>query len=113
MRLQTLTRKFPTERPPDTENGSPGTVGTVTGAEHKGHLSDQARRNYPSQKSSASLARLFAANGVLTIYDGRQLAGVVTRHGNSYEAHDASGALLGRFQSQREAVAAIPAGGAP
>ena len=33
MRRQTLTGKFPTERPPDTENGSPGTVGTVTGTE--------------------------------------------------------------------------------
>ncbi len=33
MRLQTLTRKFPTERPPDPESGSPGTVGTVTVAE--------------------------------------------------------------------------------
>ena len=33
MRIQTLTGIFPTERPPDPENGSPGAVGTVTGAE--------------------------------------------------------------------------------
>jgi hypothetical protein len=33
MRIQTLTGIFPTERPPDPENGNPGTVGTVTGAE--------------------------------------------------------------------------------
>ena len=33
MRIQTLTGIFPTERPPDPENGSPGAVGTVAGAE--------------------------------------------------------------------------------
>jgi hypothetical protein len=33
MRIQTLTGKFPTERPPHPENGSPGTVGTKTGAD--------------------------------------------------------------------------------
>jgi hypothetical protein len=33
MRRQTLTGKFPTERPPDPENGNPGAVGTATGAE--------------------------------------------------------------------------------
>ena len=33
MRIQTLTGIFPTERPRDPENGNPGTVGTVTGAE--------------------------------------------------------------------------------
>jgi hypothetical protein len=33
VRIQTLTGIFPTERPPDPENGSPGAVGTVAGAE--------------------------------------------------------------------------------
>jgi hypothetical protein len=33
MRRQKLTGKFPTERPPDSENGSPGAAGTVTGAD--------------------------------------------------------------------------------
>ena len=33
MRLQTVTGKFPTEKPPDPENGNPGAVGTATGAE--------------------------------------------------------------------------------
>ena len=33
MRLQTLTARFPTEKPPDPKNESPGTVGTVTGTE--------------------------------------------------------------------------------
>jgi hypothetical protein len=33
MRIQTLTGIFPTERPPDPENRSPGTVATETGAE--------------------------------------------------------------------------------
>ena len=33
MRLQTLTAKFPTEKPPDPKNESPGTVGTAIGTE--------------------------------------------------------------------------------
>jgi hypothetical protein len=33
MRRQTLTGKFPTDKPPDPENGSPGAVATATGAE--------------------------------------------------------------------------------
>ena len=46
MRLQTLTARFPTEKPPDPKNESPGTVGTVTGAEVKSVL----RRTTPSYR---------------------------------------------------------------
>lgn len=53
MRLQSLTGKFPTERPPDPDNGSPGTVGTVTGAEIQTtvlpeQLQDTATGTHPS-----------------------------------------------------------------
>jgi len=33
VRLQTLTRKFPTERPPDPENGSPGAIAALEASE--------------------------------------------------------------------------------
>ena len=45
MRIQTLTGIFPTERPRDPENGNPGTVGTVTGAEVQSVLHEQLPRD--------------------------------------------------------------------
>jgi hypothetical protein len=33
MKRQRVIREFPTEKPPDPENGNPGAVGTATGAE--------------------------------------------------------------------------------
>jgi hypothetical protein len=109
MRLQTLTGKLPTERPPDPENGSPGTVATADAAK-QGHSSDVPRTDPPSK--SSAIDRLLAADAVLTVYDGRCLVGVITKHAGTYTAHDSSGRFLGRHVSQRDAMAAIPIGGA-
>ncbi len=51
MRLQTLTGKFPTKRPPDPANESPGAVGAAIGA-------------HPSAQSAA-----------LAVYDGQSRFG--------------------------------------
>jgi hypothetical protein len=51
--------------------------------------------------------------GALAVADGRDLRGTVEHRGRWYLARDAQGDLLGRFRTLREAVRAIPAGGAP
>jgi hypothetical protein len=53
MRIQTLTGIFPTERPPDPENGSPGAVGTATGADVKSVLR-RTTTSHPKIVSHAS-----------------------------------------------------------
>lgn len=86
-------------------------MGTAAGAGLADVL-EGTPRSYPSRKPSTSpLARLIAADATVCAYDGQNLAGVVTKHGNSFEAYDAQGRFLGRYASQREAVRAIPAGG--
>jgi hypothetical protein len=52
MRLQTLTGKFPTERPPDHENKSPGAEDTATGAEVQSVL----RRTTPNYRKTVAHA---------------------------------------------------------
>ena len=52
MRIQTLTGIFPTEKPRDLENGSPGTVGTVTGAEVQSVL----QRTTPNHRKNVAHA---------------------------------------------------------
>ena len=98
--------------PPDPKNGSPGAAGAATGA-GLADVQEGTPRSYPSRKPSTSpLARLIAADAAVCAYDGQTLAGVVTKHGDSYESYDARGRFLGRYTSQRAAVQAIPAGGA-
>jgi hypothetical protein len=52
MRIQTLTGIFPTERPPDPENGSPGAVGTATGADVQSVL----QRTTPNHRKNVAHA---------------------------------------------------------
>ena len=60
MRLQSLTGKFPTERPPDPDNGSPGTVGTVTGAEIQTTVLPRTTSRYRNRHASVQPAALSA-----------------------------------------------------
>lgn len=53
MRLQTLPGKFPTERPLDPDNGSPGTVRTATGAEIEKNVLRRTTPHY--RKHSAAI----------------------------------------------------------
>jgi hypothetical protein len=52
MRIQTFTGKFPTERPPQPENGSPGTLGTETGADVQSVL----QRTTPNHRKNVAHA---------------------------------------------------------
>jgi hypothetical protein len=62
MRLQTVTGKFPTEKPPDPENGNPGAVGTATGAKVRSVLRQTASTCYRKIVAHASPASpVFAA----------------------------------------------------
>ena len=96
MKLQALTEKFPTKNPSDTER--------------KAHPLGQVPRTRRAGRQN--LFHLLQADAAVTVYDGQRLAGVVTKHDGSYTAHDARGRFLGRYGSQREAVAACPTGGA-
>ena len=55
MKRQRLTRKIPTEKPPDPENGSPGTVATGTEAEVQGALVETANGYHKSRASVQSV----------------------------------------------------------
>jgi hypothetical protein len=108
-----VANRSPPKRPP--RKKTPARVGQAQG------LSKQDGRREATDSSAApqarragcqSLSRLFQADAAVSVYDGQQLAGVVTKHGSTYEAHDAQGRFLGAFQRQREAVAACPIAGA-
>jgi hypothetical protein len=75
-------------------------VGTVTGAIQANVL---RRTTLKYHKRSN-----FVQSAALAVCDGQKLAGVVTKHGSSYTAHDAQGRLLGTYQSRCEATHAIP-----
>ena len=57
MRRQKLTGKFPTDKPPDPENGSPGAVATATGAEVQTSILQQTSSSYPKLAAHASQIR--------------------------------------------------------
>ena len=54
MRRQTLTGKFPTDKPPDPENGSPGAVAPATGAEVQTGFLRQTNSSYAEIAAHAS-----------------------------------------------------------
>jgi hypothetical protein len=56
MPLQSLTGKFPTERPPDPANGSPGTVGTATGAEIQKNVLRRTTAHYRKLRAAVQSA---------------------------------------------------------
>jgi hypothetical protein len=52
-------------------------------------------------------------NHALTVYDGTNLAGTITKRNGEFIAFDITGHRVGVFMSQRDAVRAIPAVGGP
>ena len=71
MRVQTLTRKFPTERPADPEDRSPSTVTTATGAESQ---KVDLQRSTPKYCESHA-----AVQSAIAVYDGRDRGSVAER----------------------------------
>ena len=67
MRRQTLTGKFPTDKPPDPENGSPGAVATATGAEVQTSVLRQTNPNYAEIAAHASQITPVKPNALLRI----------------------------------------------
>lgn len=67
MRRQTLTGKFPTDKPPDPENGSPGAVATATGAEVQTSVLRQTIPNYAEIAAHASQIAPVKPNAPLRI----------------------------------------------
>ena len=93
MRLQTLTGKFPTEKPPDPKNESPGTARTVSWAEVQSIV-------LPSVRSAAP-----------AVYDGQDRVGSVVEHDGQHYADTAGDQLIGVFRSRIGAARGIPAKG--
>ena len=88
-------------RPPNPENGSPGTVGTVTGAEIQKSVLPRTTPKYRNRHVSVQSA-------ALAVYDGQDRVGSVVERDGGFDAYDASGRHLGAFLSRREAMRAIP-----
>jgi hypothetical protein len=102
MRRQTLTGKFPTERPPDPENGSPGAVGTATGADRKKDVPGRTSKTY------LSFSQLVQSQSTVVVYDGRELVGVIIKSDGHYDAFDTDGRCVGSFQTRTDAMRAVP-----
>jgi hypothetical protein len=105
MRRQTLTGKFPTERPPDPENGSPDAVGTARGADRKADVLNGTSKKY------LSLSRLVQSQSAAVVYDGQQFVGTIVKRDGRYDAFDPQGRCLGRFRNRTDAMRAFPYGG--
>ena len=112
----------PPKRPPKPQKKTPARAGPAQGVSkqngHREATESVAEPQAGHGRAAAlcgvgrqSLKRLVQADAAVAVYDGQQLAGVVAKHGSTYETHDAQGRFLGAFQSQREAVAACPTGG--
>jgi hypothetical protein len=104
MRLQKLTGKFPTEKPPDPENGSPGTAGTVAEAVIQRSV---LRRTTPKNRKP------LAANqsATLAVSDGQERVGGIVERGGGFDAYDASGRRCDGFSSRSGTMHPIPASG--
>jgi hypothetical protein len=110
-----LATRPPPKRPPNRKKKTPARIGRAQGlSEQDGPRKGTESGAVPQARrvGRQSLSHLVQADAAVTVYDGQQFAGVVTKHGSTYEAHDAQGHFLGAFQSQREAVAACPRRGA-
>jgi len=81
MRTQSLTGKFPTERPPDSDNGSPGTVGTVTEAKIQTSVLPRTTPTYTDRNASVQPAALSAC-------DRQDRIGSIAEHDGEHHACD-------------------------
>jgi hypothetical protein len=97
MRLQRLTGKFPTEKPPDPENGSPDTAGTVAEAVIQRSV---LRRTTPKNRKPPAANQ----SATLAVSDGQD-------RGGGFDAYDASGRHCDGFSSRSGTMHPIPASG--
>ena len=92
-------------RPPDPENGSPGTVATVTGADRKVGVLKEAPAKY------LSFAGFVQAETAAVVYVGQKLIGTIIKHDGWYDAFDLQRRCLGSFRKRIDALRALHCGG--
>jgi hypothetical protein len=87
MRRQKLTGKFPTERPPDPENGSPGAVRTATGAEIQKNVLRRTTPRYLKHSAAVQSAADYDG-GTHVDYDGGTHVDTVVERTGECRAYD-------------------------
>ena len=73
---------------------------------------DEARRNAVERRGQSSSRFQTPAPAHYAVYDGQTRTGSIDVIGGVFTAYDASGALVGRFQTLRKAADALDGGGA-
>ncbi len=96
----------PPDRPPDPENGRPGTVGTATGAGRKAGVLNGTSKNY------LSLSQLVQSQSPVLVHKRARIVGAITKSDRQHDAFDVQGLRLSSFRTRTGAIRAFPFGGA-